>query len=109
MLNTGTGEIIPLPVAVESVSDLWLDRYPNGLILTQYAPDGSTSAWVKLDDSQTFSELPDNADTSCTLLLADGSVICQSYTSEAIYRYEPASGALTKLTDLSIYLLDMRR
>ena len=108
MLDLRTGEVLPLPVASEDTVDFWIDQFPNGLIFSFFQSDSNQSAWVRTDDSLTFSELPTDANTYCYELLADSSVICQSYVSsddQGVYRYEPATGTLTKLTDLTVYLL----
>ena len=108
MLDLRTGEVYPLPVAAEDAANYRIDRFPNGLILSYFQSDGNQSAWVRTDDSPAFSKLPTDANTYCFEILADGSVICQSYISpedQGVYRYEPATGTLTKLTYLTVYLL----
>ena len=105
LIDTSTGEITPLPITVEDTSDLWLNGFPNGLIVNYYHSDQDIAAWVLPTGSQTYGELPVDVDTSCDQLLADGSVICWSYTSGLVSRYEPASGTQTQLSDLPIYTL----
>ena len=112
LLKVQTGEIIPLPVAAENPGELWLENQTNGLLLTQYRSDDSQSVWVMLYDTESFAALPADADTYCYVLLANGSAICYSSASpenEGVHRYEPSSGTLTKISDLTVYFLALQR
>jgi hypothetical protein len=104
MIDTQTGTVIPLPIPFDDPANFWIDRYSNGLILSYYQSDTDQAAWVLLDGSQTFIDLPADADTYCYEILADSNVICQSYETGGVLRYEPASGTLTQLSDLPIYM-----
>jgi hypothetical protein len=110
LLKVQTGEIIPLPVAA-GPGEIWLENHPNGLLLTVFGSDDSQSVWVMAYDTGSFAALPADADTYCNVLLADGSAACYSDASPpdgGVYRFEPVSGTLTKISDLMVYLLALQ-
>ena len=108
LLDIETGEIIPLPVAA-AVSDggFFLDGGRDGLFLTHYDNDGGQSVWIMSYLTRSFAPLTTDAQTYCYVMLDDGSAICTGVDG-GIYRYEPVSGALTRISDLVVYFLGLR-
>ena len=107
LLEVQTGAIIPLPTVAENPGEIWLDIQRNGLLVTQFKPDGE-SVWVMPYDTRAFAALPADAGTYCYVVLTDGSVVCSSDASSedgGVHRYEPVSGTLTKIFDQTVYLL----
>ena len=107
LLDIETGEIIPLPVAAGSEGGFALDGQRDGLFLTHYENDGGQSVWLMPYLTRSFAPLTTDAQTVCYVLLDDGSAICYG-VDPGIYRYEPASGALTRISDLVVYFLGLR-
>lgn len=110
LLDTFSGEVVPLPTTVGTGEYLWTDRYPGGTLWSLYRDDNSLSIWLLPDGSDTFIAVPDApANTFCDTVLPDGNLVCSQYDETVdgsnLLLLDMASGDLSSIFDQPVYFL----